>query len=144
MRKAGLLVAVFLGAACSLLGDASAKTAYDSPYGFERTWNASMRLVRVDMGLKITEKDESTGYLLFDYKSSEAGNKTSSGSIELVRPAEGSAAGVHVVVQLPQLPRYHETVLLDALVRKMKQDYGEPPPPGARPRVVDAGAADAP
>ena len=28
--------------------DARAKSAYDSAYGFDRTWNAGLRLVRVD------------------------------------------------------------------------------------------------
>ena len=35
--------------------DATAKTSYDSGYGYERTWNAGIRLIRVDMNLKVTE-----------------------------------------------------------------------------------------
>ncbi len=123
-------------------GSADAKTSYESPYGFERTWNASLRLVRVDLGLKVTEKDDTTGYLLFDYKSQEGGPKSTSGSIELVRSPDPSTP-VHVIVQLPQMPRYHEQVLLDELVQKMRQDYGDPPAPRARPKVVaDAGAPE--
>jgi hypothetical protein len=117
-----------------------AKSAYDSPYGYDRTWNAATRLVRVDMGLKVTEKDDASGYLLFEYRSSEGGSKTCPGSIELVRSAD-DAAGVHVIVQLPSMPRYHEQVLLDGLVRKMKDDYGEPPSARLRSsRSADAGA----
>src|SRR5687767_15146534 len=64
---------------------AEAKASYESPYGYDRTWNAAVRMVRVDMGLKITEKDDATGYLLFDYRSPESGDKTSPGSMEIMR-----------------------------------------------------------
>ena len=102
----------------------------DSTYGFDRTWNAAIRLVRVDLGLKVTEKDESTGYLLFEYRSSEGGNKTTPGAIEVVRSKEATDP-VKVVVQLAQMPQYHEQVLLDALAKKLRAEYGDPP---ARPR----------
>ena len=141
---AGVLFGLGAAAAVVFTGPrVEAKAAYDSPYGYERTWNAATRLVRVDMGLKVTEKDDATGYLLFEYRSSEGGKKTSSGSIELVRPSDPTAA-VHVVVQLPAMPRYHEQVMLDGLVRKMRDDYGEPPTARMRPsRSADAGAKDA-
>jgi len=129
-RALGLLggaVAAALGLALfSSATGASAKVSYESPYSFDQTYNAAMRLVRVDMGFKVLEKDEQMGYLLFDYRSPESGDKASPGSIELVRPS-GPASPVHVIVQLPQMPQYHEQVLLDALVRKMRAEYGEPP-----------------
>src|SRR5258708_19127222 len=104
---------------------ADAKATYESPYGFSRTWNAAMRLVRVDNGWKVTEKEESSGYILFDYRSPE-GSKVSPGSIELVKAPDAHAA-VSVLVQLPQMPHYHEQVLLDALSSKMRREYGDPP-----------------
>lgn len=124
---------------------ASAKASYESPYGYERTWNASVRLVRVDMGLKITEKDDQGGYLIFDYKSPESGNRVTSGSIELVRPRDPEAP-VRVIVQLPQMPQYHEQALADALAKKMRNEYGDPPkkkPQPAPPPPVADGGADA-
>jgi hypothetical protein len=131
---------VAVAGAIVLAGEpATAKASYDSAYGFDRTWNAALRLVRVDMGLKVTEKDDATGYLLFEYRSSEGGSKTTSGSMEFIRARE-SEAPVRVVVQLPSMPRYHEQIMVDALVRKMRQEYGEPPPrrPTAPPK--DGGA----
>ena len=127
---------MFLGGA-----HANAKSSYDSAYGFDRTWNAAMRLVRVDMGLKVTEKDDSTGYLLFDYHSSESGTKVTPGSIEVVRPREPGTP-VRVLVQLPEMPRYHEQVMIDSLTRKMRQEYGEAPAPAPRMKTPphDAGA----
>ena len=111
----------------ALVSNAWASATYDSPYGYDRTWNASLRLVRVDLALKVTEKDDSNGYILFEYKSAESGNKVTSGSMEIVRPRDDDAP-VKVMVQLPQMPRYHEQVILDQLARKMRDEYGDPPP----------------
>jgi hypothetical protein len=103
---------------------ATAKSNYESSYGFDRTWNAGMRLVRVDLGLKISEKDEGAGYLLFDYKSPES-SKAVPGSMEFIRSKDTGA--VRVVVQIPQMPGYHEQVLVDHLARKLRNEYGDPP-----------------
>lgn len=135
-----------LGVATALVltsPDAQAKTSVESAYGFDRTWNAALRLVRVDMGLKVVEKDDAAGYLLFEYKSPESGTKVSSGSVELVRPREEGGA-VQVIVQLPEMPRYHEMALADALGRKMRNEYGEPPAraPKAPPRDAGSDASE--
>jgi hypothetical protein len=123
---------------------ASAKATYESPYGYARTWNAAMRLVRVDNGWKVTEKDETNGYLLFEYSSPQS-VKPSAGSLELVRGHDPEAS-VSVLVQLPQMPHFHEQVLLDALATKMRREYGDPPSP-RKPLPLpqlppDAGADD--
>lgn len=133
--KAALLgavagVAVTCGVAMTA-GGADAKSSYESPYGYERTWNAALRLVRVDNGWKITEKDDQNGYLLFDYKSPED-SKVSPGTLEVVRGLD-SDSPVSVLVQLPQMPHYHEQVILDALSRKMRHEYGDPPEHRRRP-----------
>jgi hypothetical protein len=118
---------------------AEAKTSVESLYGFERTWNAALRMVRVDMGLKVVEKDDGVGYLLFDYKSPESGNKVTAGSIELVRPKDGQGP-VQVIVQLAEMPRYHEMAMADSLARKMRAEYGDPPQrPIKREAPRDAG-----
>lgn len=139
----GIVAGVIALVAIVLLApSASAKASYESPYGYERTWNAALRLVRVDLGLKITEKDDQGGYLIFDYKSPESGNRVTSGSIELVRPRDPDAP-VRVIVQLPQMPQYHEQALADALAKKMRNEYGDPPkkkPPQPAPPPPDGGA----
>ncbi len=105
--------------------EASARSDYDSSYGYDRTWNAALRMVRVDMGFKVTEKDEQSGYLLFEYKSPE-GRNASPGTIEFVRSRDPDAP-VRVIVQLAQMPRYHEQLMVDTLAKKMHQEYGDPP-----------------
>lgn len=132
-----LTAALFFGLGSN---EADAKGAYDSAYGFDRTWNAGMRLVRVDMNMKLTEKDESAGYLLFEYTSPESGKKPVPGSMEFIRAKDGA---VRVLVQIPAMPGYHEQVLVDALAKKMRNEYGDPPkkaPPPSAPK--DAGAED--
>ncbi len=128
------LLAVMFGTQGS---GASAKATYESAYGFDRTWNAALRLVRVDMGMKVTERDEASGYLLFEYKSPESGGKPSNGSMEFLRRDQQ----VNVVVQLPEMPQYHEQVMIDRLARKMRTEYGEAPksPPPPKPQPKDAG-----
>jgi hypothetical protein len=141
VRSAALLV----GGAIALFAaqHASAKSSFESAYGFDRTWNAGMRLVRVDLGLKVAEKDEGAGYLLFDYVSSEGGRKPVPGSMEFIRSKDGH---VRVIVQIPKMPGYHEQVLVDSLARKLRSEYGDPPKaPSAPPSTRDAGAdSDAP
>ena len=121
-------------------GVAKAKSAYDSAYGFDKTWNAGLRLVRVDLGLKVTEKDEPNGYLLFDYRSPESGAKPVPGSMEFIRSKDDGS--VRVVVQIPQMPGYHEQVLVDQLSRKLRSEYGDPPRKPPVPAPKDAGAPD--
>lgn len=120
-------------AGLSAPSEVEAKTGYDSPYSYERTWNAATRLVRVDLGFKIVERDENTGYVLFEYKSSESGAKVSTGSMEIVKREDGAS----VLVQLNDMPRYHEQVLADQLARKLRAEYGDPPP---KRKPIDAGA----
>ena len=137
----GLLVT---GAIVISAGGADAKSTYESPYGYDRTWNAALRLVRADNGWKVTEKDAENGYLLFDYLPPNT-KKTCPGTLELVR-GQDSDAPVSVLVQLPDMPHFHEQVMLDALAAKMRHEYGDPPPrkkkrqqPADPPDAGDAG-----
>ena len=139
----GVVSGLVVSAAIALTAPgASAKSTYESPYGYDRTWNAALRLVRVDNGWKVTEKDDANGYLLFDY-TSPGGGKPNPGTMELVRGHDPEAP-VHVLIQLPAMPQYHEQVLLDRLATKMRREYGDPPVHRkTEPTVPDAGT-DAP
>ncbi len=104
--------------------EALAATAYESPYTFEQTWGTAIRMVRVDLGLKITEKDPEHGYLLFEYTSPESGKRVHPGSIEVVRSGKEV---VRVTAKLATMPSYHERMILDALAKKLHVEYGDPP-----------------
>lgn len=104
---------------------AEAKTAHASPYTYEQTYGTALRLVKVDLGFKVTEQDADWGYLLFEYSSRESGNRKSRGSFEFVR----SRSDVRVSLQLASMPSYHERVLIEKLRRKLKEEHGTPPRP---------------
>jgi hypothetical protein len=136
----GLVCGLGVAGAVVLTSPASARSDFESTYGYERTWNTALRMVRVDMGFKVTEKDSDNGYLMFDYKSPENHNPTP-GSIEFVH-AKDPLSPVRVVVQLPQMPRYHEQLLVDSLTKKLRQDYGEPPMVRPTPKQEPADAGE--
>jgi hypothetical protein len=129
-----------LASTCGQIGSLEAKSSFDSPYTLTQTYNAALRMVRVDLGLTVTERDPSAAYILFDYKSTESGRRIAAGSIEMLE----SGRAVKVVVQLGQMPRYHEQVMSDALAKKLRDEYGDPAPRGTRSEVMDAGADSAP
>jgi hypothetical protein len=119
----GLFAAFTVVFALTRSEDARASVGYTSPYTYEQTYGTALRLLRVDMGLSIREKDKDLGYVLFDYKSPESGDRIHNGAIELVRLSDG----VQVAVQLPAMPSYHERMLVDALAKKLESEYGTPP-----------------
>lgn len=120
-------------------GEAQASVAYESRYTFEQTFGTALRLLRVDLGCKIAEKDAENGYVLFDYTSTESGKQVHHGALEVVRIRQGT----HVAVQLSSLPRYHEQMIVDALARKLVAEHGPPPAREPPPPPIDADAGDA-
>ncbi len=106
------------------LHEAAAATAYESPYTFDQTWGTAVRLLRVDMGLEITEKDQAHGYLIFKYTTTGSGQRVHTGSMEMVKSPRET---VRVTVQLNSLPSYHEQLIVDKLAKKLFNEYGDPP-----------------
>jgi hypothetical protein len=102
---------------------AQARTEARCGYSKQQTYSGALRYLRVDLGYEIVEKDPDAAYLLFRYQP-PGRRQTSSGSIEVIEADQH----VKVLFQLPQMPRYHETVLRDGLMRKLREEYGEPPP----------------
>jgi hypothetical protein len=135
-RASLALAATALVSALVYAGSVEAKSSFDSPYTLAQTYNAALRMVRVDLGLAITERDPGAAYLLFDYKSSESGQRVVPGSIEML----DSGRSIKVVIQLSQMPRYHEQVMSDLLAKKLRDEYGEPAPRPAKRDAPDAGA----
>ena len=140
--------AVLIGAGCLLAlaavlssTGAAARFEADSDYSKAQTYNAALRYVRVDLGYEVVEKDPEVGYVLFRYEPPGRKNNPTNGSIEVVESKER----VKIVIQLPQMPTYHETTLRDGLLKKLRTEYGEPPKkkkPEKKPKkpAGDAGA----
>ncbi len=90
-------------------------------YTKTQSYRSALRFLRVDHGYPVIEQDPDSGYLLFEYPLSNSG--VTQGSIEVVERADSVA----LVVQLPKMPSYHERLLIEGLVKKLRADYGVPP-----------------
>jgi len=109
--------------------DVQARAEERLSYTKVQSYQSALRFLRVDHGYNVVEKDPESGYLLFEYPRRDAG--VTQGSIEVVE-REGSVA---LVVQLPQMPSYHERILIDGLLKKLRDDYGLPPVKNQPPKA---------
>jgi hypothetical protein len=100
-------------------GSLAAKSGQDFGYNFDQTFATSVRLIRVDLGYKITERDDKAGFLRFDYKTD---GKVVPGSIEVIATDDGT----RVFCTISDMPSYHETLLLQKLDRKLREELGPP------------------
>jgi hypothetical protein len=134
-----LAVAISLGC-CGLSAPAFARVEAGSSYTKAQTFSGALRLLRVDRGYEIVEKDVEAAYVLFRYPLS--GQKAlANGAMEVVE----TTAGVKIFVQLARMPEYQEALLRDALLKKLREDYGPPPPkPAPAPPAKPSPPADAP
>jgi hypothetical protein len=120
---------------------AEARKQRELPHRIDQVWNAALRMIRVDMQLAVTDRDQEGGYVLFDYVSN---GKRYPGSIELIAQAKGARPSTVVVAQVRGQPSYVEVMLLDRLEKKLLEEVGAPvePPkeePKPAPPAVDAG-----
>lgn len=106
----------------TLSGTAVARIEEPLEYTKAQSFSTALRFLRVDNGYKVVEQDIDSGYMLFEYPTRNSSSVTS-GSIEVVDRGETVA----LVIQLPQMPSYHERHLADGLLKKLRADYGEPP-----------------
>ena len=104
-------------------GEVQAKVEGVSLYTLGQTFGAALRMLRVDLGLEVLEKDPDASYLLFRYRLVEDPKRIVDGAIELVDLTNR----VKIIIKIPQLPESHERLLRDRLVKKLRDDYGEPP-----------------
>lgn len=123
MRRMGFLASASLSLVFLLPAPTLARRQADLRYPFEQVWNASLRLVRVDMRLPVTDRDQEAGYLLFDYV--EHG-KRFPGSVELVRGERAERPSTKIVIQVQGMPSYIEQMLFEKLSQKLRAEFGEP------------------
>jgi hypothetical protein len=101
------------------------------PYPVADVWSSAVRFIRVDRGYVIREKDQGSGYILFDLAE---GGKTYKGSLELIRATDDAGRdATRAAVSLPDLPRHFEGMLLDKLAGKVREERGSPAPPPPKP-----------
>jgi hypothetical protein len=116
------LLVVGLGVAAPRIVYARREGTFAYPYS--RVWTAAVRLMRVDYACDITEKDKDDGYFLFEYPDR---GKLYSGSVELIADKDKDDGGsVRVVLTIPTLPSYVESMMMERLGRKLEQEFGPP------------------
>src|SRR3954470_21618994 len=112
-------------AAMSTVAVADARVDSASGYSKAQTYSGALRYVRVDLGYEVVEKDPDAAYLIFKYTapgSSKSGAVT--GTLEVIE----SNGGVRLFVNLPRMPEYYERMFRDSLLKKLRDEYGAPPP----------------
>ena len=117
------LAALVLLLAVSMPSVSYARRSDVHAYRYDQLWRSVVRLVRVDYGFNVRDRDEEIGFLLFDYVDS---GRSYPGSIEVIRVQENGREQVRVSVQIPAMPSYIERMVLDRLTRKLREDYGQP------------------
>ena len=125
MRRA-LVVAMVLG----LAAPAWAKSEKTEPFDPAAAFPVAVRFLRVDLGVKIVEKDADTGYVLFDL---DEDKRTFRGALELVKTEVDGRASVRLILRLDDRPDYEEQLLLDKLDVKLRHELTESPKAEKKP-----------
>ena len=128
-----ILAGILLAALILCTQRATARVGGACEYSKAQTYSGALRYLRVDLGYEVTERDPDAAYLIFRYQLPGQGKATATGTVEIVE-ADGH---VKLFVQIPTMPEYHERVLRDGLVRKLHDEYGEPPQPSRKPPPPD-------
>jgi hypothetical protein len=121
-------------------GLASARVDAESAYTKAQTYNGALRYLRAELNYEVLEKDPDAAYLIFKYPRPGQKDRDAQGTLEIVE----ASGKVRVYVQLPDMPEYHERVLRDGLLKKLRDEYGAPraaPDKAPAKRPSDAGTS---
>ena len=117
------LAALLLTLAClGVAAPAEARSERKLAHPTAKVWSAAVRLIRVDLGLTISDKDEAAGYLVFEV--AEQG-KIFRGTLEVIAVDDGSA---RAIIDIEDRPDYMETTMLRKLERKLRTEGDAPAP----------------
>ncbi len=133
-----VLSLAFTLAATFVADRAWAKATHKSPYTYEQAFGTSLRLLKVDLGHEVTEVNADWGYILFIYIDSESGKRKNRGAITFVKGKHE----VKVSVEIPEMPSYHEELILRKLKNKLYTEHGTPPKPPEKDKNDDEGEDD--
>ncbi len=113
---------------------AGAKATKNLAYPFRTIWSTTIRLIRVDRGYKITDKDRDNGFILFVYPGTGSVKKCVA-SLEFIQTK--SVVGtpqIRLSLNIQHQPSWVAIQFLDKLERKIRNEQGPPPPPSAPKR----------
>lgn len=139
-RRLLLALAITTAAWSTTASVAEARYSGEITYSYEQTWQAAVRMIRVDLQCPITDRDEELGFVLFEYRNA---GRSFPGSLEVVRTTDARGVEhVRVTVQVNAMPSYVERMVFERLTRKLREDFGEsrsrrrPQPPEEAPPVA--------
>jgi hypothetical protein len=122
------------------LRPAEARSTAVLSYPLTDVWSTAVRFVRVDRGYTVKEKDQESGYILFDMVE---GSKTYKASLELIHATDDQGRdSTRAAFSIPDLPRHFETLLLDKLAAKVREERGSPAPPAPKKPPEEKPKAD--
>jgi hypothetical protein len=124
--KRALGIFIVIGLVFCFSGVASARTHKMMTYRYSQVWRTAVRFLRVDRRCPIVEKDKKDGYVLFEYRDE---GKDYHGSLELVPTSKDGKKYIRVALRIEDMPTYVESLFLDKLKQKLRQDYGDAPTP---------------
>jgi hypothetical protein len=138
MRRAALLALVL---ALAWARPASARSEKTVAWPAADVYPAAVRFLRIDVGVKIVEKDADDGYVLFEL---DEDHRTFRGALELVRVKDDGRDAVKLILRIDDRPSYEEEALLDKLTYKLRRELGRPPdpPPAQAPKKAPRRAGD--
>jgi hypothetical protein len=112
---------------------AHARSSIVVPYPSADVWPAAIRFLRVDRNYRVREKDQPSGYVLFDLPENK---RTYRAALEMVKTTDDEGrASTQITCTITELPRRYESTLLDQLAAKVGEERG-PPPPAPKPPVA--------
>lgn len=141
LRSAHRWVAVVVALALLAPGVTGARSGFSFPYALPVVFNTAVRLLRIDRGCQITERDAEAAYLLFECRDGKESKQVRRGALEVY----ALPGGVKGHLTLLDEPRYMEQRLLELLGQKLREERGDPPAvapvpaPAPRPHPPDGG-----
>ncbi len=97
-------------------------------YPLDQVWTTAIRYLRIDRGFELTDRDEESGYLLFEFTLAEGG--VGSGSLQMFATVDVSGRpSASVQINTAAGPLHLPNSLLDGLAAKVRSERGQPKAP---------------
>ena len=98
------------------------------PYPMEYVWPTTIRYLRVDRGYSIVDRDQESGYVLFEFPSGRDGKGT--GSVEAFATEDDAGRpSVNVNVSTTDGPSYLPNTIAEGIAEKLREERGQPARP---------------
>ena len=116
--------ALAFAAILAVASPAWARSEKTAPYDPQAAFAVAVRFLRVDLGVKIVEKDAETGYVIFELDEEK---RTFRGALELVAAQADGRASVRLILTIEDRPEWEEQMMLDKLEQKLRAELQESP-----------------